>query len=377
MAITIQSSPGTFASANKGLYHVVTSNNTTQNNFKYVFDVQVGGTTIATIKNFPDAGGYGIFDASEIIRQYFATGFISGNAGIVQNSSNFINIAYSISYGEEYGGVTFTNLTTSNHIAWNYVGDILETPFSNYQNRFLSNRDRLNAECGFGENFFITYFNSAGSNVTMTIQKLLKGGAVDGASVTTSGLGTSVVLLLNLGANNINNTLGQNFITSDTYAYQVTIGVDTIVISNVCNPKFNPINVVFLNANGGYESFAFRLASRQVKNIENNTFGRVEYQRVGGNMVNKSNNVIIGGNRSYGTITKLSYRVISDYISATDYSLGSELLSSPEVYFEINSIYYPVIFKSTNWVEKLQSADRMFNYELEFEIGIDQRSQIR
>ena len=52
MAITIKSSPGAYSSANKGLYHVVTSSNSTQPNFKFVFDVLINNITIASIKLF-------------------------------------------------------------------------------------------------------------------------------------------------------------------------------------------------------------------------------------------------------------------------------------------------------------------------------------
>lgn len=382
MAITVQSSPGSFASANKGLYHVVTSTNSTQTNFKYVFDIQVGGTTIATIKNFADSGGYGILDASEIIRQYFTTGFTPGNTGVLQNTNNFINIAYTINYGEEYGGVTYTNLTSASYTAWNFALDPFQTSLSNYQNKFITNRDKSLCECGFGESFFVTYLNSANANVKLTIQKLLLNGATDGSAVTTSALSTASVILFNLGGGFINTTLGSNFITSSTYAYQVTIGTDviaydSIIINNVCNTRFQPVNIVFLNQNGGYESFAFRLASRQINNIENFNYGLVEYQRSGGNMINSSNNVIIGGKRSFGTNTKLSYNCVSDYMNATDYKLGGEMLTSPETYALINGVYYPIIFKQTTWTEKIQTADRVFNYELEFELGITQKSQIR
>lgn len=377
MAITIKSSPGAYASANKGLYHVVTSSNSTQPNFKFVFDVIVNSITIASIKLFADSGGYGVFDATEIIRQYFQTGFTPSSYGITQNNYDFLSCTYTINYGEEYNGTTYTNLTNASYTAWNYVPDPFLLGISSYENKFLTNRNRGGIECGYGESFIITYFNQASTNVTATIQKLNQDGSNDGASATTSGLGTAKALLLNFGSSNINTTLGTTFITSSTIAYRITMGSDSITINNICNTRFNPFHITFLNMLGGYESFVYRLASRQKKNGDVFSLSIPEYTRSGDNMVSMINNVVFGGKRSYGVNTTTSFSVVSDYLTEADYNLGMEIISSPEIYFQIGGAYVPILLKQNNWSQKLQHQDKIFNYELEFEMGYNTRSQIR
>jgi len=88
MAITVQSSPSAFSSAHDALYHVVTSSNVANSNFKYVFDLSIGGNLVATIKAFPDTGGYGIFDASPIVRNYFDSGFNPATNTVLQNANS-------------------------------------------------------------------------------------------------------------------------------------------------------------------------------------------------------------------------------------------------------------------------------------------------
>jgi hypothetical protein len=377
MAITIKSSPSAYSSANKGLYHVVTSSNSTQPNFKFVFDVLINNITIASIKLFADSGGYGVFDATEIIRQYFQTGFISNASGITMNNYDFISCTYKINYGEEYGGTTYTNLTNATTTVYNYVNDPFLNGISSFQNKFLTNRDKNNIEVGFGENYYITYFNTSLSNVTATIQKINSDGSNDGYSVTTSSLGSARSILMNFCATNINTSVGSSFITSSTYGYKVTIGSDTITIVHVCNTRFNNCNMVFLNMLGGYETFTFRLASRRKKNAEQFTYSIPEYIRSGDNMITSINGVTFGGKRSYGINTTTSYTAVSDYLSEQDYNLGAEIITSPETYFQIGALYYPMILKQTNWTQKLQSTDKIFNYEFEFDLSYNLRSQIR
>lgn len=377
MAITIKSSPGAFASANKGLYHVVTSSNSTQPNFKFVFDVIVNGITIATIKLFQDSGGYGVFDATEIIRQYFQTGFKSNINGITQNNYDFISCTYTINYGEEYNGTTYTNLTNASTTVYNYVDDPFVYGIANFQNKFLTNRDKGNIEVGFGENYYITYFNTSLSNVTATIQKFNQDGSNDGGAVTTPSLGSARSILMNFCANNINTSVGSNFITSNTYGYTVTIGSDTLRIVHVCNTRFYNCNMVFLNMLGGYETFTFRLATRRKKSAEQFTYSIPEYMRSGDGMITSIDGVTFGGKRSYGINTTTSYLAVSDYLSEQDYNLGGEIITSPETYFQIGALYFPMILKQTNWTQKLQSADKIFNYEFEFDLAYNLRSQIR
>ena len=99
-------------------------------------------------------------------------------------------------------------------------------------------------------------------------------------------------------------------------------------------------------------------------------------------MAHKSSSVVhYGGAQALATQIDYSYLVTSDYISAVDYALGSELLASNEVYLHIInggvSDYYPIILKDTNWQEKISTSDKLFNYQLQFDLGKKQFSQYR
>jgi len=378
MAITVNSTPPSYSSAHDSLWFVVSSNNSTQNNFKYVFDVQIGGVTVATVKNYPDEGGYGVFDAAPIVRNYFASGFSTSGSSLLQYADGFLHVDYTVIYGEQVGAALTTNLTSSTGKAWNYSLDPFRNSISTYANKFLTTRDRTAGQVANGEKFYITYFNADLANVTATIQKLNEDGSNNGSASTGSGLSTAHGLILDLSPNAINSYLGSSFISASTYAYRVTVGSDSMIVKQVCAPRFTPVQLVFQNKFGGYDSFTFRLISRESQRVTRSTYKSNEYRRVGTTMTYKaSSGVHFGGTQAFAGNIQYGFKVTSDYLSATDYELGSQLIASNEAYYYSGDDYFPIIMRETSYEEKIDTADKMFNYELNFDLGVKQQIQYR
>lgn len=382
MAITSESVPGSYTSAHDSLWHIVSSTNVAQSSFKYVFDIQVGGATVATLKNYPDSGNYGVLDVAPIIRNYLGSGFNPSGNSLLQYAGSFLFVDYTILFGEEYGNTTYANLSSASAKGWNYSLNPFRASISTYANKFLTARDRTAGEVISGEKFYITYFNANLSAVTATIQKINEDGSNSGSSSTGGTLSSLSSLLLDLSPTAINAYLGSSFITDATYGYKVTIGSDTMTIKQVCAPRFTPINLVFQNQFGGYDTFGFRLLNRQQKSFKRTTYQTADYQRSGTSMAFKnSSGVHYGGVQALATQIDWSYLVTSDYVSAIDYALGSELLASNEVYLHLinggTSDYYPIVMKDTNYQEKVSTSDKLFNYQLQFDLGQKQYSQFR
>lgn len=383
MAITIESIPASYSSAHDALWHVVSSDNVGSTNFKYVFDIQINSATVATFKVFPDINNLGIIDFGPIVRNYFASQLVDDGSGFVRSADGFLHVDYSIRYGEEYSGVTYPNLTSGTYKGWNFSLDPFRTPMTTYENKFLTSRDRTSAKVISGESFLITYFNSdLASSLTATIQNLNEDGSNNGSPSTGSNFLPSAVhgIILDLSPSSINSYLGTTKITASTYAYRVSIGADSIVLTQTCAPRFTPIQIVFQNQFGGYDQFAFRLLSRQSRKMERKTYTRSGYEI---NTTTKamdfknSSNVFYGGSRSFTTGIDYSYLVISDYLTQQDYTLGAQLIGSNEIYFKLDGNYYPIVFTGTTWQEKNETSDKIFNYELTFNLGIKQFSQFK
>jgi hypothetical protein len=383
MAITINSIPPSYSSAHDALWFVVTSDMVGSTNFKYVFDIQINLETVASFKVYPDANNLGIIDFGPIVRNYLQRQLVDDGSGFVRNASSFLSVDYTIRYGEEYNGVAQTNLTSGTYKGWNFSLDPFRTPITTYANKFLTSRDRTNAKVIQGESFLITYFNSDLSNsLTATIQNLNEDGSNNGSPATGTNFIPSAVhsVLLDLSPASINAYLGTTKITPSTYAYRVSIGADSITITQTCAPRFTPVQVVFQNQYGGYDQFAFRLLSRQSRKMDRQTYTRSGYDI---NIETKtmdfknSSNIFYGGKRSFTTGIDYSYLVISDYLTVDDYNLGAQLLASNEIYYQFGGNYYPIVFTGTTWQEKNSSSDKIFNYELNFDLGIKQFSQFK
>jgi hypothetical protein len=378
MAITINSYPGAYSSVTDSMWYVVSSDNYNQPSFKYVFDLYISTTRIATIKVFPDSGNYGVLDVATILRNYFSSGFNPSGSGLLQNANGNLHLDYIVKFGEEFNGITTPNLTSDTNKAWAYMLDPYRTSLSNYENKFLTSRGRNTSQIVQGEKFFITYFNAALSNVTATVQKYFENGSTDGTFYTGTGISTAESLLLDLSPSAINNYIGSSVINDSTYAYTVTIGGDTIKLFQTENPRFTPIMLVFQNAWGGYDTFAFRLLSRLGKKFNRKNYDAADYVRNGGVMDFKdSTNKFYGGITNFATSIDYSYKVVSDYLTVNDYNLGSELIGSNEIYFLNNNNYFPITFKQDTWEEKNRNSDRIFNYELTFDLGKTTYRQFR
>ena len=382
MAYASELVPASYTSAHDSLWHIVSSSNNSQSSFKYVFKIQIGGADIATLKNYPDSGGYGVLDVAPIVRNYLGSGFNPSGSSLLHYAGSFLFVDYTINLGEEWVGQELIFRTSATAKGWNYSLNPFRISISTYANKFLTTRDRTAGEVMNGEKFYITYFNANLSAVTATIQKINEDGSNSGSPSTGGTLSSLSSLLLDLSPYAINTYLGTSFILSSTYGYKVTIGSDTMIMKQVCAPRFTPVKLVFQNQFGGYDTFGFRLLNRQQKNFKRTTYQTAEYQRSGITMAHKSSSgVHYGGVQALATQIDWSYLVTSDYLSATDYALGAELLASNEVYLHItdgaNEDYYPIIMKDTNYQEKTSTSDKLFNYQLQFDLGQKQFSQFR
>jgi hypothetical protein len=375
--------PDSYTSAHDALWFRANFDNKSQASYKYVFDVQIGGTTVATLRNYPDSGGYGVLDVAPIVRNYLGSGFNPSGSSLLHFAGSFLFVDYTVKFGEEWlGQEPILNIATSNEKGWNYSLNPFRVSISTYANKFLTTRDRSAGEVMNGEKFYITYFNANLSAVTATIQKINEDGSNSGSPSTGSTISSLSSLLLDLSPMAINSYLGTSFIASTTYGYKVTIGSDTMIMKQVCAPRFTPVKLVFQNQFGGYDTYAFRLLSRQQKSFKRTTYQTAEYQRSGTSMAFKnSSGVHYGGVQALSTQIDYSYLVTSDYVSAIDYALGAELLASNEVYLHItdggSEDYYPIVMKDTNWQEKISTSDKIFNYQLQFDLGQKQFSQFR
>jgi len=401
MAIAINSSPAAYSSIHAPLYYVVGSNNNLQTNFKYVCDVYVDGSLVTRLKSFPQPiSTKGIFNIAPIVRNYWNSYFkpnISSFSAFPYTGSD-IYVPFEVKFGEEYGGVLYTNLETSTGRAYNYSFDYLYNPTSDaflsasrydssYAGFYLTNRDKTQIQFPYSlltTGTLYTSFLSDAENTTknLSLDIVVTDGTVN--TYTGSTISWKDYALIDISPRALNTYIGTTIIDGNTKYYDVRVKiagvqVDTMRVNLTCT-QYDIIPLHFLNAVGGYETFHFSLVNRQSRSVERKSFERLNYEYE--SATTSMDNVdaygrLYGGTIPFATQQKVTYKLISDWINFTDYNWIKELISSPEVYMERNNQFIPVVVGTNNWSEKKRFADKTFNLELDIELGYKVNSQYR
>jgi len=400
MAITINSSPDNYSSLHAPLWFVLSSTNTAQTNFKYVCDVYVNGNLVARLKSFPQpVSSKGIFNVAPIVRNYWASYFkpdiVTPSAFSYTGSDIYVD--YELKFGEEYGGTTYLDLTTTSKFGYNYIQDYLYTPTSpmyltpleyetQYQGNFISNRDYANIyfnkerlQTGYLFLSFLSDAENTPKNHSIDV-------SVYNGTTTTNYTGSNVSFrdfaLLDISPRAINDYIASSIITSTTVYYDVKIKIagnlrNTARVYLSCTQN-DVVTLHYLNALGGYDTMDFTAVNRQTRNIEKSSFEGIEWE-YSSNAMNRANSygVLYGGSNQFATRQKLTYRLISDWLSYVDYLAIKELIGSSEIYLERGNNFIPVQVGTNTWTEKKRYADKTYNLELDISIANNINSQFR
>jgi len=412
MAITIQSSPAPYSSMHDDLWYVSSSNLVNAAGvtaFKFVYDVYVNGSQVSRTKVYPSPsaeGSYGVFNASPMVRAYVTNYFEPSGSSILVASNDKIKVNSTIQVGEEYasgGGnlITYTNLASGALSAYNYYpplfADILfvnsNTPLvlsdyydnlliENFTDDWITERDTEDITIEYGDNFYATYFKVTAGTYFAWIDVINESGSViDTASggITLSG----EMNLFNCQAGHINTFAGRTLITENSYGYNVYLKRGVAISRKLqfkqkCYPKYKQYNLHFLNRLGGWDTMKFALVNKRSTEVQRASYRRNDWQLTGNTMSNiDSYNKYNETTLNYAIQHKDKFHLISDWVSQQDYEWLGQLFASTITYMEVQGAYFPVTISSTNYEYKLESSDKLFNFEIDIEVGKYITSQFR
>jgi len=251
MAISFVSPSGE-VSIQDDLWHVASSSNSGQTDFKFVFDVYYKGQQLVRTKVFPDPlSGKGYFNASQVVRNEITFDWFQP---VANDSKSFINqpstsgqigLTYNILVGEDFSGITTLNLASGQTSALNFIPSVFKRRQQTLiSNNWYSNRPKIiNAKItdkiliGYkGTGTLDLYFETYGEN-----NNLLSSGY---GNNTYSSNG---YVQMDIGASAVNQTIGSNDINSSVKYYKVRIESGTnssfIQVNLVCNTKYDSINL--------------------------------------------------------------------------------------------------------------------------------------
>lgn len=408
MAITIESSPATYSSMHDDLWFVASSTNVGLTSFKFIYDIYINNAQVSRTKIYPAPsleGSYGIYNSSPVVRAYVTNYFEPSGSSILVSSNNKIKVDYTIKIGEEYntsgGAISNYNLASGVLSAYNYYpplfADILfvnnNTPLvlsnyydnlllENYTDDWLTERNTDNIVLEYGDNFYATYLKITAGTYSAYVDVINDSGSVThtaSASITLSGQ----MNLFNLQAGHINTWAGSTIIDENTYGYNVYLKLGVaesrkLKFVQKCYPKYKQYNLHFLNRLGGWDTMKFALVNKRSSKFNRASYRRNDWQLSGNQMsnsdaYNKYNETTL----NYAIQHTDKYKLISDWVSQQDYEWLAQLVATTVCYMEVQGAYFPVTIADTNYEYKLEISDKLFNFEIEIEVGKYTNSQFR
>ena len=348
---------------------------------RYIFDVYINGVMVLREYKAITMGAtyHAYLDVAPIIKNY-----IQANL----SSMYLPYISYQVKYGtESTTGTITTNVVTETSYAWYgypaFLNDDLRADLGGtyYDGMYLStNRSRILQLYGNYQTYIPIYKSQSTSGDV--VEWIYNGWTYQ--TTDSSGVG-----VYNTSITGADLNLAQDVHLLESFALSGS-NIDnmpnyTVEIQTNCT-KNNPVMLHFLNAMGGFESFLFSGVNRVNTNIERQSINKLglitTYTTsafdIGVNINRVYNSTLGEVKTNYSNTMAHKMKLVSDYVSETDFLWLREMLASPQVYAQIdnNALMIPVTIETSDWAEKKRGADKIFNLEIDILLGT-QQTQLR
>ena len=367
--ITINYEPSGYPSAHSPMFIEAQSTNVLATDFKYLFDVYVNAALATRQKVFanPD-DNKGYLDLSQIVRSYFESEIDTptpASTAPVELGLGEFYVDFRVLYGEDITGTTTANMVSgTTYKAYNWAKSRVQAQkgkLEDYNTKFLTTRPYL-TKVYQNQPLIVGYWNLTGTYYIDLVNE-----AFDG----------SLTFLTVVSTRSFVNPLAADFgFAADQesrYFYlRAKSSIDGSDISElkfeyICNPRYQPVTLMFLNRFGCWDSMTFGLAndltlSAEKKSFKQNPFvGRSDLTGV---RVREST-------KTYSVQYKTKWKIRSHSLTQDEYKWLEELITSPLVYVYINDSerqWIPVQVTDTDFEIKnhLIAKDNILELTIEF-----------
>ncbi len=358
MAITIENEPGDITPAYSDITYTLSSTNSGQTNFKFVAVVKnAAGTILAKLKAPVYTGtSYGVFNLSRILQNYVTFDFNQATTIPAKCTNSFL--AYSVEFGEEYGGTEYLNLTSdTGKYTWNGLFSKWESEaVSDYEiaipssRKFLTTvRSRRVTRTQYDYLYFlrgaatgvdeveVKAYNAAGNATTSVIDQTFNTTAKDEYLLR---MAAGVVNLNQISAASLISGTAGSVVPVGTVYYTIqlkqSIGNDPCSeayrfdVIEECS-KYTPRVLYFLNRLGGFETLRCGMLNRDTYEVQRKQLKRNTYEFTG---TQYGRDTAAHGIANYSTTKTRKVILNTDFLNATEWQWVDNLLSSPIVYLD-------------------------------------------
>ena len=372
MAITITQNPETTTPSDNPVTWVFESDETTQNNFYFIIEVQIASPSVFSVverhKIFPEVGNVAHFDASSITERYCSMSnpnLVKCKITIKENWDNAVSPA-SLDSGEvdlfkarlrkrdfvNYQSIDYSLLTTSGV-------------------KFLTFEPRGTTKVKQNDLKYLNFINSLSVPCSAIYSTYTSAGvAIDTKNET---LASDYWQSISVGVDRLETDLLLDFTGASYYEIEFHNGASggemelfTIYLDESCQYSTST-RLHFMNTLGGIDSYTFGLLAREKFEVQ--SFG---YERQFGNF-NASNQFVY--DLKDGTVvdflktSKKTMELTSDWMSESVQNwLSKELYMSPIVWIEEGGELYRCKVTNTSFDKKIQETDMVFQEVVQIEL---------
>lgn len=352
MAITITQQPTYPNAVYTNLVYVVASPSYTGSQYQYVMDVVQGGNILTRIKQYPNPAGVGVFDPARILSDYleYDKSWTTDNFTPVTSVQDF-----TINFGEEYGTSPSSSVTLYNGngspgnpavtgITSSVFPGVVD-PNNGISYNWLDSGSAVlltdrpdNIPVATTDIFSVTAYNGTATSKTLSI---------------TGGEGGSV------GAGEF-----KQFVL--TPSGDKTISYDGVSISipveEICN--YERVNFAFINNYGFWDYYGFNLPKKKNTSVDRKTIQKpfVDYSSA-----TSPYNVNRRGAETYNLTYTDDYSISTPYLLQNEAEWVSQLIESPEVYIQQDSVMVPIIITNASYTHNTNiRSQKAFQYEITY-----------
>ena len=372
MAITINTEPNDIAPVYSDISYVVTSTNYAQSNFKFIAVVKnEAGTIIAKLKApiFHGTSDKAVFNLSRILQNYVTYDFTKSLASISKCTNSYL--AYSVEFGEEYGGTEYLALATdTGKYVWNGLFDLYGSETTaTYQITFPSTTPKFltrvrTRRVSLAQTDYLYFLRGAvGASSEIQVKAYNDAGTLIATSqiknnFTDAGEKSEFLLRCPAGADNLNDITAGN-LTSGTAGNVIPASTNYYTMQAIdaggqlgselyrfdvveeCS-KYTTQYLYFLNPLGGFESVRCSMASKDKYNVSRKQFKCNNYTLTGNTYAYDTTK---HGITNYAVEKTKEVELNTNWLNEAEFEWLQDLIASPVVF--LGNI--PVNITDTNY----------------------------
>jgi hypothetical protein len=160
--------------------------------------------------------------------------------------------------------------------------------------------------------------------------------------------------------------------TIQVYDTDDTTLLKTVTVHNICEPKFTPYKVTFVNKFGAYQDVYFFKRTTETFSVNDDS-----YQINSISTASLTYGTNQGQKQRYNVNGQSSLKLNTGFIKESSVSTIEELFLSENVWIRFEGKSLPVIPKSKSFTQKTSLNDKLIDYTVDFDFAFNKINNVR